>query len=55
MLMLLTVLVAALGLFGGVGYWYRERLGGYYASGTSLLGLLLVIFLVLVYVGAIHL
>ncbi len=55
MSLLLIALVVASLLYGGLGYRYRDRLGAYYASGTSLLGLLVVIFLVLAFVGAIHL
>jgi hypothetical protein len=55
MLELLIVLVVLLLLFGGFGYGYRSRLGGYYAGGTSLLGLLVAIFIVLVLLDAIHL
>ena len=55
MLTLLIVLIVALLLFGGLGYGYRDRWGGYYTGGTGLLGLLVVIFLVLVLVGAIKL
>ena len=51
----LIALIAALLLFGGFGYGYRSRLGGYYAGGTSLLGLLVAIFIVLVLLGAIRL
>lgn len=55
MLGLLIVLFVALGLFGGVGYGYRERLGGYWGGGTSLLGLLVLIFILLSVLGAVHL
>jgi hypothetical protein len=55
MLTVLIVLVLLFLLFGGFGYGYRSRLGGYYAGGTSLLGLLLAIFIVLVLLDAIKL
>jgi hypothetical protein len=55
MLTLLVILVVLFLLFGGVGYGYRDRMGSYYGGGTSLLGLLVVIFIVLVMLGAIHL
>jgi hypothetical protein len=54
MLTLLVILVVRLLLFGGVGYGYRDRMGSYYGGGTSLLGLLVVIFIILVALGAIH-
>ena len=53
MLTLLIVLVVLFLLFGGIGYGYRERLGDYYGRGTSLLGLLVVILLVLYFAGAV--
>jgi Protein of unknown function (DUF3309) len=52
-LTLLIVLIVLFLLFGGVGYGYRDRWGGYYTGGTGLLGLLVVIFLVLLLIGAI--
>ncbi len=55
MLWLLIVLVVLLLLFGGIGYGYRNTWGGYYTGGTGLLGALVVIFLVLLLLGAIHL
>lgn len=55
MLWLLIVLVVLLLLFGGVGYGYRDSWGGYYTGGTGLLGALVVIFLVLLLIGAIRL
>lgn len=55
MLWLLIVLVVLLLLFGGIGYGYRNTWGGYYSGGTGLLGALVVIFLVLLLLGAIHL
>ena len=55
MLTVLVILIVLLVLFGGIGYGYRDRWGGYYAAGTSLLGLLLVIFFGLLLLGAIHL
>lgn len=55
MLWLLIVLVVLLLLFGGIGYGYRDSWGGMYTGGTGLLGLLVVIFLVLLLLGAIHL
>ena len=55
MLTLLLILVVLFLLFGGIGYGYRDRWGGYYTGGTSLLGLLVLIFLLLLLVGAIHL
>jgi hypothetical protein len=51
---LLVILVVLFLLFGGIGYGYRDRMGSYYGGGTSLLGLLVVIFIVLVLLGAIH-
>jgi hypothetical protein len=54
-LTLLIVLVVIFLLFGGVGYGYRDRIGSYYTGGTGLLGLLLIIFLILLLVGAIKL
>jgi len=51
---LLIILVVLFLLFGGVGYGYRDRMGSYYRGGTSLLGLLVVIFIILVFLGAIH-
>jgi hypothetical protein len=35
---LLIVLIIVLLLFGGFGYGYRDRWGGYYTGGTGLLG-----------------
>jgi hypothetical protein len=55
MLNLLIFLIVLLLLFGGVGYGYRDRMGSYYGGGTSLFGLLVVIFIVLVMLGAIRL
>lgn len=55
MLWLLIVLVVLLLLFGGIGYGYRDSWGGYYSGGTGVLGLLVVIFLVLLLLGAVHL
>lgn len=55
MLTLLIILVVLFLLFGGIGYGYRDRWGGYYTGGTGLLGLLVVIFIILLLVGAIHL
>jgi hypothetical protein len=52
---LLIALVVVFLLFGGVGYRYRDRMGSYYGGGTSLLGLLVVIFISLAVLGAIHL
>jgi hypothetical protein len=52
---LLVVLVVLFLLFGGVGYRYRDRMGGYYGAGTGLLGLLVAIFIILALAGAIHL
>jgi hypothetical protein len=54
MLTLLIVLVVLFLLFGGVGYGYRDRWGGYYSGGTGLLGLLVVIVIILYLLGAIH-
>jgi hypothetical protein len=54
MLWLLIVLVVLLLLFGGVGYGYRDSWGGAYTGGTGILGALVVIFLVLLLLGAIH-
>lgn len=54
MLTLLIVLVVLFLLFGGVGYGYRDRWGSYYTGGTSLLGLLVVILIVLYLLGAVH-
>ena len=54
MLWLLIVLVVLLLLFGGVGYGYRSSWGNYYTGGTGLLGALVLIFLVLLLLGAIH-
>lgn len=53
MLWLLIVLVVLLLLFGGIGYGYRGSWGNYYSGGTGLLGALVVIFLVLLLLGAI--
>ena len=55
LLTLLIILVVLFLLFGGIGYGYRDRWGGYYTGGTGLLGLLVVIFIILLLVGAIHL
>jgi len=55
MLTLLIVLLIVFLLFGGFGYGRRASLGNYYTGGTSLLGLLVVIFIVLVLLGAIKL
>jgi hypothetical protein len=55
LLTLLIILIVLFLLFGGVGYGYRDSWGGYYTGGTSLLGLLLVIFVLLLLVNAIHL
>ncbi len=54
MLTLFIVLVVLFLLFGGVGYGFRDRIGGYYTGGTGLLGLLVVIFIILYLLGAIH-
>jgi hypothetical protein len=54
MLWLLIVLIAILVLFGGFGYSRRDAWGNYYTGGTSLLGLLVVIFLVLLLLGVIR-
>ena len=53
MLWLLIVLIVILLLFGGFGYGNRARWGGYYTGGTGILGALVIIFLVLVLLGAI--
>ncbi|HYX12521.1 MAG TPA: DUF3309 family protein [Candidatus Acidoferrum sp.] len=53
MLWLLIVLIVILLLFGGFGYGYRDRWGGYYTGGTGVLGAVVIIFLVLVLLGAI--
>jgi hypothetical protein len=55
MLNLLIFLIVLLLLFGAVGYGYRDRMGSYYGGGTSLLGLLVAIFIILAALGAIHL
>jgi hypothetical protein len=55
MLGLRIVLVVLLLLFGGIGYGYRGSWGNYYSGGTGLLGALVVIFLVLLLLGAIKL
>ena len=55
MLWLLIVLLVLLLLFGGVGYGYRSSWGNYYTGGTGLLGTLVLIFLVLLLLGAIKL
>jgi hypothetical protein len=55
MVNLLLVLIILFLLFGGFGYGYRSRLGGYYTGGTGVLGLILIIFLVLVLADAIRL
>jgi hypothetical protein len=54
MLTLLIALIVLLVLFGGVGYGYRDRWGGYYTGGTSLLGLIVVVLLVLFVLGALR-
>jgi hypothetical protein len=54
MLTLLIALIVLLVLFGGVGYGYRDRWGGYYTGGTSLLGLIVVVLLVLWLIGALR-
>ena len=54
MLTLLIILIVLFLLFGGVGYGYRDRWGSYYTGGTSLLGILVVIFVILLLLGAIH-
>jgi hypothetical protein len=54
---MLTLLIAAivlLVLFGGLGYGYRDRWGGYYTGGTGLLGLIVVVLLVLWLIGALR-
>ena len=55
MQILLIVLILVLLLFTGVGYGYRDRMGDYYRGGARLLGLLVLIFIILVLLGAIHL
>ncbi len=55
MLWLLILLVVLLLLFGGIGYGYRGSWGGYYTGGTGLLGALVLVFLLLLLLGAIHL
>jgi hypothetical protein len=55
LLTLLIILIVLFLLFGGIGYGYRDSWGGYYTGGTSLLGLLLVVFVILLLVNAIHL
>lgn len=54
MLTLLTILIVLFLLFGGIGYGYRDSWGSYYTGGTSLLGILVVIFVILLLLGAIH-
>jgi hypothetical protein len=54
MLTLLIALIVLLILFGGLGYGYRDRWGGYYTGGTSPLGLIVVVLLVLWILGAIR-
>jgi hypothetical protein len=43
---LIAVLVLLL-LFGGVGYGYRDRWGGYYGGGTGLIGLILIVLFII--------
>jgi hypothetical protein len=54
MLTLLIALIVLLVLFGGIGYGYRDRWGGYYTGGTGIIGLLVIILLVLWLLGAIR-
>jgi hypothetical protein len=54
-LTLLIILVVLFLLFGGVGYGYRDRWGSYYSGGTGILGALVVIFIILLLLGAIKL
>lgn len=54
MLTLLIILIVLFLLFGGIGYGYRDSWGSYYTGGTSLLGILVVIFVILLLLGAIH-
>jgi hypothetical protein len=51
MLGLLIVLIVVLLLFGGLGYGYRDRWGGYYTGGTGLLGGLVLLLLILFLLG----
>jgi hypothetical protein len=54
MLWILIVLILALVLVRGGGYRYRGNWGGYYSGGTSLLGVLVILFLLLWLLGIIH-
>ena len=55
MLNLLIILIVLFVLFGGVGYGYRDRWGTYYTGGTGILGALVVIFVILLLLGAVKL
>jgi hypothetical protein len=55
LLTLLIILIVLFLLFGGIGYGYRDRWGGYYTGGTSLLGVLVLLFIILVLLGVINL
>lgn len=47
MLWLIIGIVVLLLLFGGLGYGYRDRYGGYYGGGVSLIGLVLLVLFVI--------
>jgi hypothetical protein len=47
LLWIIIILAVILVLFGGVGYGYRDRWGGYYGGGVGLVVLLLVVVFVI--------
>jgi hypothetical protein len=47
MLWLLIAIVVLLLLFGGLGYGYRDRWGGYYGGGVGLIGLILIVLFII--------
>lgn len=51
MLVWIIVIAVVLLLFGGIGYGYRDRWGGYYSGGTGLIGLILIIVFIIWLIG----
>jgi hypothetical protein len=47
MLWVILVVFVLLLLFGGMGYGYRDRWGGYYGGGTGLIGLILIVLFII--------